>query len=106
MKQEYNIIANCPYCKGACEIKTKEQGSLNILCEVCEEIFILDFAIREIKLDSPYKNESWLNTAYRIERRTIADIARDCGVTPMTIWGWLNRHGIETRGRGRPTIED
>ena len=106
MKKEYNIIANCPYCKRDCEIKTHEQGSLNILCEVCEEIFILDFTIRRIPNESLYKDELWLNNAYGVEGRTIADIARDCGVTPMTIWGWLNKHGIETRSRGRPLKGD
>ena len=31
----------------------------------------------------------------------MASIAKQCGVTPMTIWLWLDRFDIETRSRGQ-----
>lgn len=47
-----------------------------------------------------YTNEHWLRKEYEVEGRTMAEIAKQCAVSPMTINRWLNLHGIETRRRG------
>ena len=39
-----------------------------------------------------YKGKDWLKLRYVIQRRTVEEIAEECGVHPLTIyrylWGW------------------
>lgn len=48
-----------------------------------------------------YHNKNWLEEEYVVKNRTMADIAEQFGITPMSIHQWLGKHGIETRSRGR-----
>lgn len=48
-----------------------------------------------------YQDADWLQGEYVGKGRTMAEIARQFGVTPMTINQWLKNHGINTRPRGR-----
>lgn len=48
-----------------------------------------------------YHRKEWLEEEYVTKNRTMADIAEQFGITPMSIHQWLGKHGIETRGRGR-----
>jgi len=55
-----------------------------------------------ISHDEPlYHDVDWLRTEYIGNNRTMADIAKQFGVTPMTIHQWLTKHEIPTRPRGR-----
>ena len=46
-----------------------------------------------------YHNEEWLREEYVKNRRTLEEIAEECGVTGTTISDWLGRHGIDTRSQ-------
>jgi hypothetical protein len=48
-----------------------------------------------------YHNKEWLEEEYTVKGRTMADIAEQFGITPMSIHQWLGKHDIATRGRGR-----
>jgi|DEB0MinimDraft_4_1074332.scaffolds.fasta_scaffold00001_77 hypothetical protein len=48
-----------------------------------------------------YKDAVWLKNAYLHKKQTMNAIASSCGVSPMTIQNWLDRHQIPTRPRGR-----
>jgi len=48
-----------------------------------------------------YQDRDWLLAEYSDKARTMADIANQFDVTPMTIYGWLKKHSIPTRSRGR-----
>ncbi|RLI46751.1 hypothetical protein DRO61_08855 [Candidatus Bathyarchaeota archaeon] len=48
-----------------------------------------------------YKDAVWLKNAYLHKKQTMNSIASSCGVSPMTIQNWLDRHQIPTRPRGR-----
>ena len=48
-----------------------------------------------------YTSKSWLSEQYTDNKRSMADIADECGVTPATILKWLRRFDIETRGSNR-----
>ncbi len=50
-----------------------------------------------------YRDATWLTEAYVTDKRTMADIAAQFAVSPMTIHGWLVKHDIPTRPRGRKT---
>lgn len=47
-----------------------------------------------------YQREPWLREKYVDERMTVRDIAEDRGVTHPTVLRWMDRHGIDRRGRG------
>tara|TARA_R110000744_G_scaffold86622_2_gene169359 strand:+ start:45 stop:353 length:309 start_codon:yes stop_codon:yes gene_type:complete len=51
-----------------------------------------------------YQDRDWLLTQYADECRTMADIAQQFNVTPMTIFAWLRKHSIPTRSRGRKSL--
>ena len=49
--------------------------------------------------DAPYKQENWLRNEYLAKRRTIAEIAADCGVSANSIKRYLDRFQIPARDR-------
>lgn len=51
--------------------------------------------------EKSYQDKEWLLENYSEQGRSMANIAQQFGVTPMTIQGWLRKHGIQTRSRGR-----
>ena len=52
-----------------------------------------------------YQDRDWLLEQYAVADRTMSEIAREFGVTPMTINQWLRNHDIPTRPRGRRKSE-
>ncbi len=54
-----------------------------------------------LKPSGSYRNAEWLQEHYVDKGLTMQELADMFNVTPMTIYGWLQKHGIETRGRGR-----
>ena len=48
-----------------------------------------------------YHRKEWLEEQYLSNNRTMADIAEQFGITPMSIHQWLTKHNIPTRSRGR-----
>jgi len=53
------------------------------------------------KPSGTYRDFDWLHYAYVEKDMTMQEIADLFGKTPMTIYAWLKKHGIETRPRGR-----
>jgi len=51
--------------------------------------------------DPLYQDPEWLFSAYVSKGRTLADIAKECGVSSMTVQYWLRNHNIPARSRGR-----
>ncbi len=47
----------------------------------------------------PYNHKSWLFRRYVKEGKTAAEIAKECGVTEMTITRKLHEHGIKKNKR-------
>lgn len=41
-----------------------------------------------------YKNKDWLRRRYVVQRKTMAEIAEECGVTVMTIHRALKEKGL------------
>lgn len=41
-----------------------------------------------------YKNKDWLHRRYVIQRKTMSEIAEECGVTVMTIYRALKEKGL------------
>jgi len=61
----------------------------------------LDVTYGSIPAERLYRDADWLTEAYVKGGRTMADIAAQFAVSPMTIHGWLKKHDIPTRPRGR-----
>ena len=55
--------------------------------------------------DAPYRDKKWLVGEYVKGKRSMQSIATQCGVSPMTVWLWLDKHDIPKRGRGRTKNE-
>lgn len=45
-----------------------------------------------------YKDRDWLFDQYVTQRKTIIQIANECGSNHVTIWNWIKKFGIEVRG--------
>lgn len=72
---------------------------MSVECSRCESPHLITVTVKTLNDD--FRDEQWLTNAYVTNKYTMAQIARMCGVTPMTIQNWLRRHDIPTRGRGR-----
>ena len=59
----------------------------------------IDYSINEG--EKMYRDEAWLTENYIGEGLSMSSIAGRCGVTPMTIWIWLEKFNIEKRTRGK-----
>lgn len=46
-----------------------------------------------------YQNREWMRRRYQAERKTAAEIAKECGTTEMTIDRWLAKHGLKSTRR-------
>lgn len=95
----HTLIGNCPNCAEAFTVEVP-QGQSTASCFTCDEAFTVDVRVDAMSKDRPYRDEAWLTTEYTVNERSMADIARQCGVSPMTVFQWLGKHGIPTRNRG------
>ena len=70
-------------------------------CEECQtDIFLLcKYGVQP--KEELYRDANWLFDAYIVQGRTLADIAKEFGVSSMTIQYWLRQHDIRARSRGR-----
>jgi DNA-binding MurR/RpiR family transcriptional regulator len=41
-----------------------------------------------------YQNKDWLYKRYTVQKKSIEDIAKECGVTTMTIYRALKEKGL------------
>lgn len=72
-------------------------------CENCGKGTVLALAIQKPP-NQDYRDKDWLEIQYKVNGRSMAQIGEMCGVSAMTIYQWLKRHGIETRKRGRKAL--
>jgi hypothetical protein len=68
------------------------------------DIIFLDVRYGIKPSDPLYQDRDWLLAEYSDNDRTMADIAQQFDVTPMTIYAWLRKHSIPTRSRGRKSL--
>lgn len=52
--------------------------------------------------EKKYRDRDWLVYQYHELGRTQAEIAELCGCSHQTIYNWMDKLEIKTRGRGRP----
>ena len=66
-----------------------------------EQQTLATYANDQEKFSTPeserYKDPDWLRERYVTNRKSIAEIADECGVSDHTIGRWLKKHGIDTR---------
>jgi transcription elongation factor Elf1 len=73
----------------------------NVSCATCSKDYFVSVRFG-IESDNPdYKDAKWLFDQYITNKRTMAEIAGDQGVSAVTIDYWLKKLNITTRPRGR-----
>ena len=100
------IQLTCPLCDSVVgmnliNLKTMESDTKTITCSQCSKLFKLEYRIMPFEDRKNYKNKAWLHEQYVVKNRTMKEIADACGKSPMTIQGWLKKHDIASRSRGR-----
>lgn len=53
------------------------------------------------KKNDLYKNKSWLHKRYVQDRKSVEEIAAECGCTIQTIYLYLNKFGLKMGRKGR-----
>ena len=97
--ETYTLTGECPHCEESLSVEVPK-GMATVTCFSCGEKIVARLRIDPIESQRLYRDYVWLHTEYVQNERSMADIAQQCGVSPMTIFGWLSKHGIETRPRG------
>lgn len=44
-----------------------------------------------------YQDKSWLQNRYVIQKKSIVDISKECGVSAMTIQRYIEKFGLKTK---------
>ena len=102
------MLYKCTHCGQMSDLDESLQNITKVIdtlttvaeCEHCGKGTVLTLAIQKPP-NQDYRDKDWLETEYTVNRRTMSQIGEMCGVSAMTIYGWLKRHGIETRKRGQ-----
>ena len=78
-------------------------GNGSFVCQVEHNGEVIELSLNYVTLSDKkrYQEKDWLRREYLVNKRSMASIAKQCSVTPMTIWLWLDRFDIETRSRGQ-----
>ena len=91
----------CPSCSKEVKLNLSNsldsKGEKSITCQSCNVLILFEFKIKLDQEITSYRDYDWLYDQYVIQKKTMAEIARECGKTPMTIHGWLKKHGIKSR---------
>lgn len=98
------INFKCLNCENMINIELGEKGSgAQVSCNYngCGAIMRIDAELTPAERDERYRDADWLKLNYATMGRSMASIAKECRVSPMTIQHWLQTHAIETRSRGR-----
>ena len=103
---EVIMRVSCPSCgthvsfDKQLEIPMSESRILQT-CPTCQaDVFLLaKYGLQPT--EALYQDAEWLFAAYIANGRTLADIAKECGVSSMTVQYWLRQHNIKARSRGR-----
>ena len=98
------IMLECNVCGNPCDFEIPFSNMVSkALCEcpTCGELMSVSLTVQSRTLTPLYREEEWLRNEYLSKNRTMAEIADEFCVSPMTVYGWLQKHGIETLPRGR-----
>lgn len=99
-----NVITECLWCGETHSYAIIRGAGMNqtqpVQCPDCRKHMFINMTIRKAIETPDYHDPTWLHEEYHGKGRTMADIAADFGVTPMTINIWLNKLDIPTRSRG------
>lgn len=79
---------NAPLCKCGCGARTKWDR---------RNSHWRTYARGHYRTDAPYKHKDWLNREYTRNKRTLADIAAECGVNSSIIRKFMRKFGIPAR---------
>ena len=61
----------------------------------------LTYVLTKKDIAPQYRESAWLEEEYGNKKSTMQSIADEFGITPMAVYKWLKKHGIETRPPGR-----
>ena len=96
------IQFECNECKSELKVGIENDNPQTIVCLECGEQHRVIVSVQNtVSSHNTYRKESWLANEYTRKKRSMASIAKECAVSPMTIYKWLNTHGIATRPTGR-----
>lgn len=94
-KQEYEL-----------NVEVDGEGHQTLEVEINDTTtYVVELKYGPVCNDKKYKDIEWLAKQYLKNQRSMADIGRQCGVSPMTIYLWLEKFGIDRRSRGRRANE-
>ena len=94
------LIMDCETCLHKQSYGIESNGDHVVQCANCGKRMFVTLNVRKAREETDYRDPVWLRREYVDNFRTMAEIAADFGVTPMTINSWLNKHDIPTRSRG------
>ena len=86
-------------------VEVNGEGQQTIAVKVGEVPYRVHIRYGPILDEAAYREKKWLVTEYVKGKRSMQSIATQCGVSPMTIWLWLDKHSIPKRSRGRTKTE-
>ncbi len=93
----------CPECgmhsSISCSDVITDEWTTMAVCSHCEWPVIIRISVQNPP-NQDYRDKDWLEMEYTCNLRTMSEISEACGVSAMTIYHWLKRHGIPTRPRG------
>lgn len=46
-----------------------------------------------------YRSREWLRKRYVIDKKSLEEIAKECGVTTMTVYNWLKKFDLIRESR-------
>ena len=100
------VQLTCPHCDAIVgmnlfNLKTRESDFKTITCRECSKLIRFEYRVMPFNDSSDYRNREWLYEQYVVKNRTMKEIADACDKSPMTIQGWLKKHDIASRARGR-----
>lgn len=98
------INFKCLNCANMINIQLGETGSgASVSCNYrgCGMVMRIDAKLTTNDKDERYRGIDWLDHNYTELGRSMSSIAKECRVSPMTIFHWLQTHSIDTRSRGR-----
>lgn len=96
------INYECAECNAELSIELENGEGRKTVCLDCgEPHYVKAHITHELDSKKTYRSEEWLKQEYLEKGRSMASIAKQCAVSPMTIWKWLRTHDISTRTTGR-----
>ena len=95
----------CPSCKADVHFLPLQslEGSdeKTLSCRGCGSYVAFEYSIRTVEDRPLYRDRDWLYEQYIIQKKSMSAVGKLCGVSAMTIRGWIKNHGLSARSRGQ-----